>query len=254
MPVPAVKLSAVIITFNEEHNIARCLESLKEVADEIIVVDSFSTDNTEQICNKYSVRFVTRKWMGYSAQKNYANSLAQHEYILSIDADEELSNELIQSILEIKRKPHAHVYYFSRLTNYCGQWIRYCGWYPDKKCRIWENGVAEWQGDVHEILVLEPKCSIAQLSGDLCHYTSYSIDQYLERVNRYTDLMAKDALKKGKTSSVLDVVFNPVIKFFKSYFLQLGFMDGYYGFIVCYTSAYATFYKYLKIRELSKTS
>ena len=147
-------LTAVIITKNEEFNISRCLQSLKDVADEIVVVDSFSTDSTEEICKSFNVRFVQQEWLGYSEQKNFANSLASNDWIFSIDADEVLSDELKKSILELKNKNISddNVFSMNRLTNYCGHWIRHCGWYPDRKIRIWNRKVGKWQGEIHETI------------------------------------------------------------------------------------------------------
>jgi glycosyltransferase involved in cell wall biosynthesis len=246
----SIKLSAVIITFNEERNIKRCLDSLKEVADEIIVVDSFSTDKTESICKDYSlVKFIKQSWLGYSGQKNFANALASHDYIFSIDADEALSSELITSIKTIKNNPSSDIYIVKRLTNYCGQWIKHGGWYPDKKIRIWKKNDAIWEGDIHEILKLKKGVSSFELKGDLLHYSYYTIKDHLNQVNNYTELMAIEAVKKGKKYSVLQLFFSPPVKFIKKYFIQLGFLDGYYGFIISIVGAHTTFYKYLKIHE-----
>jgi glycosyltransferase involved in cell wall biosynthesis len=247
-----IKLSAVIITFNEERNIKRCLDSLTGVVDEIIVVDSFSTDQTENICRQFNLKFIQQVWLGYSGQKNFANSKASSEFILSIDADEVLSPELSNSILEIKNKPTSDIYIVKRLTNYCGQWIRHCGWYPDKKIRIWRNGKAEWQGEIHETVKYENGLSVSELKGDLLHYSYYSIKEHLSQINLFTELMAVEAVKKGQSSSLIKIMTSPLIKFIKSYFIQLGFLDGYYGFIVSSISAQASFYKYLKMRELLK--
>ena len=147
-------LTAVIITKNEERNILRCLNSLLDVADEIVVVDSGSTDRTEEICNSFNVKFVQQEWLGYSEQKNFANNLASNDWILSIDADEELSEKLKNSISELKnqRLSDDEVFSMNRLTNYCGHWIRHCGWYPDRKIRIWNRTVGKWQGEIHETI------------------------------------------------------------------------------------------------------
>jgi glycosyltransferase involved in cell wall biosynthesis len=249
----SIKLSAVIITFNEERNIGRCLDSLKEVANEIIVVDSFSTDKTEFICNQQPlVKFIKQSWLGYSAQKNFANALASHDYIISIDADEALSPELVESIKKIKTNPIADIYIVKRFTNYCGQWIKHCGWYPDKKIRIWKKTDAVWQGEIHETLKLKNNLSSSELEGDLLHYSYYTIKGHLNQVNNYTELLAIEALKKRKQTSAFQLFFSPLFKFIKSYFIQLGFLDGYYGFIISAIAAQTTFYKYLKIHELHK--
>jgi glycosyltransferase involved in cell wall biosynthesis len=250
-----IKLSVVIITFNEERNIKRCLDSIREVADEIIVVDSLSTDKTEEICRQYSsLKFVKQSWLGYSGQKNFANGLAQCDYIFSLDADEVLSAELTESVIRIKNSPEHDVYIVKRLTNYCGKWIRHCGWYPDKKIRLWRKNKASWQGDIHETLKLDKNVSTSILNGDLLHYSYYSIKDHLNQVNLFTELMASDAVKKGKKVTLAQLFFSPPIKFIKSYFIQLGFLDGYYGFVVSAISAQTAFYKYLKMREFLKAS
>jgi (heptosyl)LPS beta-1,4-glucosyltransferase len=148
-----VKISAVILTFNEEKNIERCLDSLVGVVDEIIVMDSFSTDYTEKICLRYSVSFIQRKWEGYAQAKNYGNSLAENDIILSIDADEALSKELQNDIIERKKSGFTGCFRVKRLNNYCGKWIKHCGWYPDKKIRVFDKKRTAWKGDfVHETL------------------------------------------------------------------------------------------------------
>ena len=160
-----MQISAVIITFNEEKNIERCLNSLQGVGDEIIIVDSLSTDKTQEICSKYDlVKFYSQEWLGYSSQKNYDNKLASFDTILSIDADEVLSFELKQSILTIKAQydnisnPNI-IFSVKRLTNYCGSWIKHCGWYPDTKKRIFNKSV-QWVGDIHEELLYLPSTKI----------------------------------------------------------------------------------------------
>ncbi|RLD77314.1 MAG: glycosyltransferase family 2 protein, partial [Bacteroidetes bacterium] len=150
------KLSAVIITQNEEQNIGRCIDSLKGVADDIVVVDSGSTDNTEAICKEKGARFFYNKWEGYIEQKNFANDLAEHKYILSVDADEALSGQLRDSILEAKESLKADGYEMNRLTNYCGTWIRHGGWYPDRKLRLFHRDKFEWGGEkIHEAMVMK---------------------------------------------------------------------------------------------------
>lgn len=249
------KISAVIITFNEERNIERCIRSLHDVADEIIVVDSFSTDKTEEICNSLKVRFYQTKWDGYSVTKNYGNSLATHNYILSIDADEVLSEELKKEIIKIKNADNpSDAYCMNRLTNYCGSWIHHCGWYPDTKLRLWNRLKGKWEGNIHEEVVLAKESTITTLKVDLLHYSYYSIHQHVNQANKFTDLTAMEAFSKGKKAGIFRIIFSPIIKFKKDYFLKLGFLDGYHGFVICIISAFATFIKYTKLRELHKNS
>lgn len=242
-------LSAVIITFNEEKNIARCLESLQGVAEEIIVVDSFSTDKTKEICEAYGVKFVQRSWTGYSDQKNHANGLASTEYILSIDADEVLSAELQQSITRLQ-EPYADAYGMNRLTSYCGHWIHHCGWYPDHKIRIFKKGIAQWKGLIHETLHFEKQTKVVALKGDLLHYSFHTMGQYVRQQDKFTDLTAETAFSKGKKTSSWGVFLRPKWRFFRDFILKKGFLDGKWGYQVCKIMAFATFMKYVKLQQL----
>lgn len=247
-------LSAVIITKNEAKNIGRCLDSLKDVANDIVVVDSGSTDRTEEICKEKGARFHYHEWEGYKEQKNFANSLAQHPLILSIDADEALSEDLRVSILNIKQAPEADGYVMNRMTNYCGKWIRYSGWYPDRKLRLFNRDKFEWGGEkIHEVVIArEEDNKVVRLKGDLHHYSYYSISEHIAQANHFTDLTAELAVEKGKKAGIIKILFSPVIKFIRDYIFKLGFLDGYYGYVVCRISAQATFMKYSKIRQIRK--
>ena len=247
-----MKISAVIITFNEERNIGRCIDSLQDVVDEVIVLDSYSTDRTQTICEQRGVMFTQRTWDDYSSQKNYGNSLAQFDYILSIDADESLSNELKQSITEIKSGTIVTAYTVNRLTNYCGKWIKHCGWYPDKKLRLWKNGEAEWNGTIHETLQ-HSMTGIGHLQGDLLHYSYYSIAQHVGQINRFTDLQAEKLVNSGKSPSILKIWFSPPFKFLQKYFIQGGFLDGKEGYIISRMAAYYVFLKHVKHRQRSNS-
>ncbi len=253
-----MRISAVIITYNEEENIARCLSSLLSVADEIVVVDSFSTDNTRKIVSEFKgVKFFSCKWLGYAAQKNYANSLATNNTILSIDADEVLSPELQQSIKELKEKDETiiRVYEVSRLTNYCGSWIKHCGWYPDKRVRIFNKKNSQWQGEfVHETLKVEPNPEVVHLKGDLLHYSYKNTSDHIIRIDKYSSLSAQEAHKNGKTTSVIGVVFRPLWRFLRDYCFKLGFLDGFAGYRVCRISAISTFLKYSKLMEMQNSA
>lgn len=246
------KLSAVIITLNEERNIGRCIDSLKDVADEIIVVDSGSDDGTEVICREKGVRFEVHEWKGYIEQKNYANSLVKHDHILSVDADEALSDELRSSILKVKKHFDADAYEMNRLTNYCGKWIRHGGWYPDRKLRLFHRDKFEWGGErIHEQIVTKTeKVFVTKLKGDLLHYSYYDIAQHIAQANHFTDMTATLAVEKGKSAGLLKIIFSPLVKFIRDYVIRLGFLDGYYGYMVCRISAQATFMKYAKIRQM----
>lgn len=248
------KFSVVIITFNEEKNIKRCLESIRDVADEIVVVDSLSTDSTKLICSDYGARFVSQKWLGYSEQKNFANELASFDWIFSIDADEVLSDTLKKSILEIKQQPHLSedkVFSMNRLTNYCGKWIRHCGWYPDRKTRIWNKKIGKWEGSIHETLNFSEEVTSINLKGDLLHYSFSSKEDYENQMFHFAELRGKAYHEKGKKHAAFFFLFSPIFCFIQHYIFQLGFLDGYFGLQICHVSAMATRYKYLILKQLN---
>lgn len=249
-------VSAVIITLNEEANLSRCLTSLQDIVDEAVIVDSFSKDNTEQIAKSFPfVKFYQQEWLGYAAQKNYANNLASYDTILSIDADEALSKELRESILKLKQSEYdkSKVYEVSRLTNYCGSWVRHCGWYPDKKIRIFNKHTTKWQGDfVHETLSLPENTETIHLNGDLLHYSYKNTSSHLQQFDKFTTLTAQEAHKNGVKTSLIGLYLRPKWKFIRDYIFKLGFLDGYVGYQICKLSATATFIKYAKLKELNK--
>lgn len=247
------EISVVIITLNEEKNIERCIQSVMDIADEIIVIDSFSSDQTEEICNRLGVRFIKHEFEGYIEQKNWALGQATHTYVLSLDADEALSKELGASILHIKENIKYDAYQFNRMTNYCGKWIRHSGWYPDRKLRLADKRLAQWTGiNPHDKLEVKPGSSIHHLKGDLLHYSYYSISQHAAQANNFSDITAHMLYSRGKRSSIFNILFNPLIKFVRDYFINMGFLDGYYGFVICKISAHATFLKYIKLRQLRR--
>jgi len=248
-----MQISAVIITKNEERNIERCLVSLQNVVDEVIVVDSFSTDETETICKKYNVRFYQQEWLGYAKQKNQANELTTNDIILSIDADEALSPELQKSILQLKQSGNTNsLGKMNRLNNYCGKWIRHGGWYPDRKIRIFNKNHAHWEGEIHETIVYPENMQLQFLTGDLLHYSYHSIEDHIKQADKFTTLTAQDAFEKGEKPSILSLVVIPKWKFLKDYIFKGGFLDGYYGYVICKISAFASFLKYAKLKQLHK--
>lgn len=246
-----IKLSAVIITYNEERNIERCLKSLQGIADEIIVVDSFSTDNTERICVKYGVNFIKNPFEGHIQQKNFAANQAKYDYALSLDADETLSDKLKEEISKVKENPTFDGYIFNRLTNYCGKWIKHSGWYPDKKLRLWNRHKGKWGGvNPHDKYEMDSDANIGFLKGDLLHYSYYSITDHIVQVNKFTDIAAKELYAKNKRTSLFMTIVKSKWKFLRDYIFKAGFLDGYYGFIIAVISAHATFLKYTKARQL----
>lgn len=247
------KISAVIITFNEEHNIKRCLESLQGVVDEIVVVDSFSVDGTREICESFGVRFLENDFKGHIEQKNFAIDQAAFDIILSLDADEALNGELKKEILKVKEHFVADAYCFNRLTNYVGHWVRHCGWYPDVKVRLFKKSSGKWGGqNPHDIIHLKDGAGLLKLKGDLLHYSYDSISDHVNQTNKFTTIAALSAFNSGVRSNVFKIVTRPFLKFIRDYVWKLGFMDGRYGFIICYINALSAFLKYSKIRELQQ--
>jgi len=246
-----INLSVAIITYNEEKNIERCLLSVKDIADEIIVVDSLSDDNTVAICNKYNATVISQKFLGHIEQKNLALSKTTYPYVLSLDADEALSEELKDSINKVKRNWEYDSYFFNRRTNYCGKWISHSGWYPDAKIRLWKKDTGMWGGvNPHDTVVMEKNASKKHLNGDLLHYSFYTIEEHIEQINKFSSIKAREMFKKGKHFSFFKMFSSTVAKFFKHYIIKLGFLDGVDGFIISVNSAHSTFLSHVKLRQL----
>ena len=245
-----VKLTVVIITRNEQRNIGRCLKSLHDIASEVIVVDSGSTDGTEAICRQYGTLFVHHDWSGFSNQKNYAETLATGDWILSLDADEALDETLLDSLTRLLADgPYeGEVYSMNRLTNFCGHWIRHCGWYPDTKIRLWRRGTARWEGDVHEQIVFSKPVKTVRLKGDLLHYSYYTLDELATRQTHYAQLAAQEAYAKGRHCGRTALWLRPLWRFMRDYLLRGGFLDGKAGYTVCRMNARYTFTKYATLR------
>ncbi|CAN5854306.1 glycosyltransferase family 2 protein [soil metagenome] len=254
MPNP-IQLSVVIITFNEERNIARCLDAVHEIADDVVVIDSFSTDKTESICREKGARFIQHKFEGHIEQKNYAITQAKFPYVLSLDADEAPDEKLIASIKKVKMDWKADGYEMSRLTNYCGKWIKHCGWYPDVKLRLWDSRKGKWGGiNPHDKYEMNADARIAHIEGDILHYSFYTIDQHYNQVEYFTTISAKAMFAQGKRSSAIKLIIKPFAKFLKDYIFKLGILDGYYGFVISRISAFATYQKYKKLLTLQRAS
>jgi (heptosyl)LPS beta-1,4-glucosyltransferase len=247
------KITAIIITLNEERNIGRCLDHLLPICDEIIVVDSFSTDRTSEICKDKQVRFVQTEWKGYAATKNYANSLATHEYIFSVDADEALDNVLQKAILNIKKEGLNGTYEVNRLTNYCGKWIRHSGWYPDWKIRIFPKSKTQWSGEfVHEELTFTEDLEHKKLSGHLLHYSYYNYKEHRERADKYSILTAKKLFAQNKKATFAKPFLSAIGRFLAMYFIKRGFLDGKMGLKIAQISAASNFLKYKTLKELHR--
>jgi glycosyltransferase involved in cell wall biosynthesis len=247
-------ISAVIITFNEEMFIERCLQSIKDIADEIIVVDSFSTDSTEAICKKYNVRFVKNSFGGFRDQKNFALSMAAHRYILSVDADEVLSEPLQETLKKLKQNLTADGYMFNRLSNFCGQWIRHSGWYPDRQLRLFDKEKGKWGGfNVHERVEMIRGSRIKKLKGDLLHWPCSSTSDYADKMNKYSDIAAFEYHVAGKKAGILAPIIHMTWRFILTFIIRRGFLDGHNGYIICSSDSYYSYLKYKKLRKINRT-
>lgn len=245
------KLSATIITLNEQHNIGRCIDSLKGLVDEVIVVDSGSTDRTVEIAEGKGAKVFAKEWSGYSNQKNWANEQASNDLILSLDADEELSSELMSSIKNVLSDA-GNSFKFARKANYCGVWINHTGWYPDTKFRIFNRTNTRWEGTIHESLKSSDSEPV-HLKGDLLHYSYRSISEHVAQSDKFSHLSALALFQSGKKPSFFKMIVNPVVRFIKFYFTKLGFLDGKYGFIISVISAHEVFLKYAKHWQMKES-
>lgn len=244
--------SAVIITKNESENIAACLKALRQLTDDIIVVDANSTDDTIAIAESLGAKIFPYDWKGYAQNKNYGNAKCKYDWVLSIDADEVLSDELINTLQEISPQKNT-VYSLDRITNFCGAWIKHCGWYPDWKPRLFNRHQVQWQGDfVHETLAIPNHFTTQKLKGKLYHYSFKSLEGYEARQEKYAQLSANELFTKGKNASFFLMTFSPMWRFFRTYILKLGFLDGKNGYLISKRSAKMVKQKYRKLKELNE--
>ena len=240
------KISACIISFNEERKIEDCLKSLVDVADEIIIVDSLSTDKTLQIAKKYTDKIFHQKFLGHIEQKNFAVKKASHDWILSLDCDERLSEQLVESIREIKNSLHrADAYSMPRKTFYIYRWLNYC-WYPDVKTRMFNRNTACWGGtNPHDHIVVQGK-NVVRLQGDIYHYSFDSISDHLKTIDSFTEIGADEIVRKNKRVTIFTPLTHASWTFLKLYLLKRGFLDGFAGLIVSVLSYVHVFVKYSK--------
>ena len=248
--MPAI--SATIITHNESANIARAIRSLA-CADEIVVIDSDSTDGTREIAEELGARVIAHTFEGFAAQKNFASEQARYDWILSLDADEELDAKAQAAVLEWKRaEPSNAGYQFARRAQYLGRWILHSGWYPDFKLRLFDRRRGRWEGAyVHESVVVNGP--VVTLPGEILHYTCNSLEEHRQRIEFYTDLAAKEMLERGERVSVLRRTLGPPWVFLNSYLFRLGMIDGRPGYLIAKMAARYVRRKYAKLEDMRKS-
>ncbi|PYS31020.1 MAG: glycosyltransferase family 2 protein [Acidobacteria bacterium] len=238
-----MEITATIITFNEEDRIGEAIASLS-CCDEIVVVDSGSTDRTREIAEARGARVIQRAWQGYSKQKNFAAEQARHDWILSIDADERLSIELADDIVNAFPGASAWAAYsMPRRAFYMGRWINHSEWYPDRKVRLYDRRRCRWEGDhVHESMKVDGP--VGRLHGDLFHFPYRDWNDHVTRIEKYTKLAAEAARSSGRRGNVLKLLFAPLLTFIRIFFLHAGFLDGWRGLAIAYMGA-----RYVFLRE-----
>ena len=246
-----VRISAVIITLNEERNIDRCLNSLKGIADEIVVVDSYSSDRTEEICRAHHAVFIRHRFVGYIEQVNWAVLQASSPYVLCLDADEALTERLKASLLQVKENWTHDGFSFNRLTSFCGKWIRHTSWYPARKMRLVDSRMGSFEGvNPHYKFQMVRGASRGFLKGDLLHYSYYTVDERLKQMDSFSSIMARAFYEQGRKAGLFSLTVRPFWRFVRDFILFRGFMDGYFGFLVSIIAAHEVFLKYVKLREM----
>ena len=245
-----MKITATIITLNEERNIARTIESLR-CADEILIVDSGSVDRTVELAENLGARVIEAGWRGYAGQKNWAAEQAAHDWILSLDADEALSEALEAEIWSLKKSgPRFDAYTMPRLARYLGRWIYHSGWYPDRKVRLYDRRKANWVGDfVHESVSARGR--VGHLESNILHFTCDSLSEHLRTMDRYTTLAAQEMVARKMKVPLSRLIVDPAWTFVKTYIVQRGFLDGPEGLTIAHMAAFYTFLKYSKARNMS---
>lgn len=238
-------ISGVIITHNEEKNIEECIKSLLGLVDEIIIVDSFSTDSTIEIAKKFEcVKIYQHNFDGFVNQKNRAIEYSKNDFVLSLDADERLSDKLKNEILNINKINEFDCFYLKRITYIKDKKIKHSGWYPDRKIRLWNKKYGKWEGkNVHEQVVMHnDKSNKIYLKYDIIHYSYSSLEQFINKTISYSKLKAKDKIEKDKKFNIFTLLFKPFIKFIIVYFIKFGILDGFYGFVISTFTAFSDFY------------
>ncbi len=254
MPNP-VKISSFVITFNEEDKISRCLESLEEVSDEILVVDSFSTDRTVEIAERFGVRVLKHEFHGYIEQRNYAMENSRFDHVLALDADEALSIELSREIQKIKQNWDADAYVFNRRNHFCGRWIKHGLWYPDRKLRLWDRRKGRSRGEnPHDKIVMEPGAVTRKIKGDLLHYTISTVSDYFDQLNKFSSIQARSTKLRDMNPNFFHLYLKPFYKFVLAYIFRLGFLDGWRGFCIAIGQAWGIYLRYVKIIDAKRSN
>ena len=247
------QLSVVIITFNEEANIGSCIDSVKDIADEIVVLDSYSTDETVKVAQSKGAKVWQQEFAGYVGQKNKALSLASHPFVLSLDADEVVSDKLKASILKAKATFTFSAYRMNRCANYCGQFIRYGTWYPNRKIRLFDKRVGYWGGiNPHDKVVFDRPVAVKRLEGEILHYSFKTIQDHLAQNKRFSNIAAQSLYEVGKRTNRMKILVNPAWAFLNGFIFHAGFLNGKAGFTISLNQARYTYLKHKKLFRLHK--
>ncbi|GAB6137357.1 glycosyltransferase family 2 protein [Halanaerobaculum tunisiense] len=241
-----VSIGVLVLTYNEEENIADCLESVSWV-DELVVVDSYSQDDTLELAREYTSDIYQREFDDFASQRNFGLDQLESDWVLVVDADERVTSELQQEVLDKLSNPQAKGYKIPRKNYFLGDWIKYCGWYPDHTLRLFKVADNRYSGLVHEGLQIEGR--VEKLESPLIHYTYRNLEHYLAKINHYTTLDAQKKYQAGKKKGLLYILLRPVVEFIKKYILKKGFLLGTPGLILSILSAYYQFLKYIKLWE-----
>ena len=246
-----VSVSVYVLTYNNRRTIERCLRSL-EWAEELVIVDSFSTDGTFEICQRYTDRACQRPFAGHRDQYQYAADQTTREWIMFVDADEEIPPELAQEIREAvgSGSSGANGFFVYRQTFYLGRWIRYGGWYPDGEIRLYRREKGRWEGGLHAKIAVQGK--VQCLRNKYLHYTYGNLSDQIQTIDRYSRIAAEDLIREGKQFGLFPMLFHPPFRFLKEYLLKKGFLDGIPGLIIVVSTMFYVFVKYAKVWELSR--
>jgi glycosyltransferase involved in cell wall biosynthesis len=246
--IDKIPVSVYVLTTNNRRTIARCLKSLSW-AEELVVVDSFSQDGTYEISKQFTDKIFQRKWTGHRDQYQYAADLTTRDWIMFVDADEEISLELAKEIrTELNRvEKDLNGYFVYRRTYYLGRWIRYGGWYPDGEIRLYRRDKGRWEGELHARLVVDGKVGV--LKNQYLHYTYENISDQIQTIDRYSETATNDMVNNSKAFRLVNLLFSPPFRFFKDYVLKLGLLDGMPGLIIAVSTAYYVFIKHAKLWE-----